>query len=350
MAADRRAFYYRVEHSRQIRDLASRTDGAAMTDPAIPELDSMPVSGLHRGSLIVSGGGDDAEIAFQVMIGTAVRPRLAVVAGIHGDEYDGIRALADLADMIAPASLAGSLLIVPVANPLAYRAAKRRAPADDTDLNRVFPGKPGGTISERMAHALTRLLGQADLVFTLHGGAAATTLAPWIEFTNLAGPVGRAAYAAAAASGFPDLVALPQLPGRLLSGMFDVGVPAIEGEVGGRAATRSDNVAWYRERVCAVARHAGVLDEPLPPRGTSPAWELCEIAAGAAGIFVCRVALRQAVHTGDILGEVIDPIRGRVAPLRAPADGLIGAIREHAGVGAEDQVFTLWCPATLAVV
>jgi predicted deacylase len=357
-----------------------------MTGSAIPALDVLPTNSRQRGRLDVSFAEGDVTIAYQLLVGAAARPRLAVVAGVHGDEYDGILALASLTEAIDIASLAGSLLIVPVANPLAFAAAQRRTPADDCDLNRVFPGNVNGTVSERMAHALTGLLAQTDLVFTLHAGGAATMLAPWIEFLNLPGPVGGAAYAAAAASGFPDLIALPKLPGRLLSGLADRGVPVIEGEVGGRAATRHENVAYYRERVMSVARHAGVLRRPpsattasstgtvsptraasppgtVPPPGAAsasgtraaapqappPAWELCEIDAGSAGIFVAHVGLRQAVRAGDLLGEVIDPLGSDPQPVHAPAGGLIGAIREHAGVATADRVFTLWQPAKLAI-
>src|SRR5262249_47492115 len=118
-------------------------------------------------------------IPVDVLVGRQARPCLALVAGIHGDEYDGIFALQALAHTLVAGTLLGSLLIVFVANPLAFRAAQRRTPEDDRDLNRVFPGRPDGSISERLAHRLCHdLLRQADLVFTLHGAIATGDLAP----------------------------------------------------------------------------------------------------------------------------------------------------------------------------
>src|SRR5262249_59730806 len=100
---------------------------------------------------------------------------------------------------------------------------------------------------------------QAELVFTLPGAMAMGDLAPWIEYLDVPDPVGRASFQAARASGFPDLIGLDRLPGRLITAMADLGVPLIEGEVGGRGVTSSESVAYYRDRVRAVAGHLGVL-------------------------------------------------------------------------------------------
>ncbi len=287
-------------------------------------------------------------LSIEVLVGRRHRPCLALVAGVHGDEYDGILALQELAREISPEQLAGTLLLVPVANPFAFAAGQRRTPEDNTDLNRVFPGRPDGTLSERLAYRLCQgVLRQATFVFTLHGAMASGILAPWVEFLDDPGPVGTAAQALARACGIPDLIALEPRPGRLLTAMASLGVPLIEGEVGGSGATRPENVAYYKERVRAVARQVGVLDESArAPASSEPPriWRLRAIAAPAGGIFLREVELRQAVGAGDRLGRIIDAEGSLVAEVRLPGAGTIGGYRVHAGVRRGDPLFDVWVP------
>ena len=80
---------------------------------------------------------------------------LALVAGVHGYEYPPILALYRLKKLIDPASLSGTLILVHIANLPGF---KKRIiyynPYDWKNLNRVFPGNPQGSISERIAHVL----------------------------------------------------------------------------------------------------------------------------------------------------------------------------------------------------
>ncbi len=307
--------------------------------------------GTHRRSEIVvqDPDGGTRAVPVHLLVGSAHRPCLALVAGVHGDEYDGILALHQVLRELEPAALLGSVIVIPVANPFAFDAAQRRTPADNADLNRVFPGRSDGGLSERLAWQLCHeVLQQAGLIFTLHGAGAWSSLSPWVEFQEVPGPLCHASYAAASASGFPDLISLPTPPGVLLSAMATMGIPLIEGEVGGRGTTQPDNVAYYRERVYAVMRHAGVLG-PDGQAGHAAieqrVWHLCYVEAPASGVLLRAVGLKDAVRRGDRLGEIVDIDGTVVATVVAPTDGLVGAHREHAGVRAGDQVFTLWEPA-----
>ena len=318
-------------------------------DASALAIDQVPLATRHRCALNLAAN-DEApatEIPVHIIVGSKRLPRLALIAGVHGDEYDGILALHEIARDWAPRDLMGTVIVVPVANPFAFAAAQRRTPQDDKDLNRVFPGTSNGSLSERLAHLLAAgLLLQTDLVFSLHGSASPGRLAPWLEFFDRPDQVGTASYAAALASGFLDLIALPALPGTLQTAMGELGVPVIEGEVGGRGAARRENVEYYKGRALAVARHLGILGnaETAAPTGHR-VWHLHSIETDATGIFLREVELGAPVHAGDLLARVAD-IHGRVvATVRAPADGVIGYHRVHAGVRPGDRLFTLWVSA-----
>ncbi len=323
--------------------------------------ETLDVIGIPAGTarwhevVVTSADGRVSEaVPVLVLAGTRQRPCLALVAGVHGDEYDGIRACQELAHDLDPTRLLGTLVIVPVANPFAFAAAQRRTPQDGLDLNRVFPGRLDGSLSERLAYRLTfDILRQADFIFTLHGAMADGLLTPWIEFLNEPGPVGQAAFSAATASGFSDLVGLPrELPGRLLTAFAARGVPVIEGEVGGRGQLRRENVATYKERALAVAGHRGILPHASAAPADRPVvWSLAErhVVAPVTGLFEPEVSLKQVVRAGTRVGQILDARGERSAELRTEIDAVVGGHRDHAGVQKGDTLVTLWVPATTRV-
>ena len=120
---------------------------------------SIDVAGLadgtqHKLSLEVVALGDGAELRLpvKVLAGRGARPVFVLIAGIHGDEAEGILALLDLWQAIDPHDLCGRMVI------------------DDLDLSRVFPSHRGGSVTQQLAHVLFHhLVAGADLLLTLHG-------------------------------------------------------------------------------------------------------------------------------------------------------------------------------------
>ena len=97
---------------------------------------------------------------------------LLLVAGTHGMEYVPILALQRLRTTIDPRTLRGTVLMVHTANmPSFLGRTIYYSPVDGKNLNRVFPGKADGTLSERIADVLTReMIGRATHVVDLHCG------------------------------------------------------------------------------------------------------------------------------------------------------------------------------------
>lgn len=320
-----------------------------MVDPADVTIERTDLLSRREGEIPLDfrPDGEVFRLPITLCVGRRRRPCLALVAGAHGDEYEGVLALHAVARRVVPGDLHGSVLIVHVANPFAFAAGQRRTPEDDRDLNRTFPGKPTGSVSERLADLLCQqVLRDADLVFSLHSGTAVGTLVPRVEFLDVPEPPGRASYEAAVASGFPWVVGIPKERGLLLSAMADLGVPLIEGEVGGRGTTRPDNVAYYEARVYDVMRYAGVMPDVTSDRSpvNQRTWALCYVPAGGNGLFLRGVELGQAVTRGDRLGHVVDAHGHLLAEVQAPADGVVGSVREHLRARPEETVCTLFVP------
>ena len=116
----------------------------SLGDGPVP-YDDLPLGSRHCFALTAGTMADGTELTLPVLVapGASRAPRLVCVAGIHGNEPEGITALLELWDEIGPGELAGTLVLVPVANPPAFRAGERRNPEDPLDMNRSFPGAPG---------------------------------------------------------------------------------------------------------------------------------------------------------------------------------------------------------------
>jgi predicted deacylase len=99
----------------------------------------------------------------------AGRPRLVLVANVHGDEQSGLIVLWRLYQHLLENPLQrGEVVLLPVANPPAFATGQRASPIDGQDLNRTFPGARNQTITERTAQTLLELLRESDFVVDIH--------------------------------------------------------------------------------------------------------------------------------------------------------------------------------------
>lgn len=114
--------------------------------------------------------GAELSLPLHVVHGVKPGPVLGLLALIHGSEYVPVRMMADALRSVDPSQLSGTILAIPVANPLAFANRTRNTPEKDSDianLNRVFPGgvgvleygkerTPGDRgLTERMADVIT---------------------------------------------------------------------------------------------------------------------------------------------------------------------------------------------------
>src|SRR5258708_610342 len=132
----------------------------------------------------------DAVIPITVINGKTDGPVLALVAGNHGYEYPPIIALQMLRPRIAPKKLAGAVIMVHVANmPSFLGRTVYFSPLDGKNLNRVYPGKPDGTASEKIASAITtEVIARCDYLLDLHCGDGNESLRPYVYQTVTGNP------------------------------------------------------------------------------------------------------------------------------------------------------------------
>src|SRR5262249_19699553 len=140
-------------------------------------------------------------------------PTALIIAGIHGDEYEGPAAIWEVAGTLRPEQLSGTVTLIPIASPLAYQAGTRLTPPDGVHLPRVFPGDPDGSPPARRAHFLFETFGRSsDYVIDLHSGGVEYEFVPVAGFRGE--PVAdNPSYRAACAMGLPAVWQAPDVPG-----------------------------------------------------------------------------------------------------------------------------------------
>ena len=106
-------------------------------------------------------------------------PRVLLMAGNHGDEYEGQVALMKLLRALEPKDVRGRLIFLTSANYPAAMAGTRTSPLDQGNLNRSFPGDADGGVTEQIAFYIENaLLPQCDYVLDLHSGGSSLMYIP----------------------------------------------------------------------------------------------------------------------------------------------------------------------------
>ena len=118
---------------------------------------------------------------------------MLVLAGNHGDEYEGQVAAMRLLQELQPETVHGRVIVVPVLSPAASKANTRNWPSG-ANFNRSFPGRPDGPPNEQLADFLTRVLFPlADVVIDMHSGGRSAWFIPCSHMHVVDDPVQRKA-------------------------------------------------------------------------------------------------------------------------------------------------------------
>ena len=287
--------------------------------------------------------GIRVEIPFHVLVGAKSGRRILLIAGVHGDEYEGVAALHDVAGELDPQTLNGCVVVVPVANPQAFQAGTRRNPVDFGDLNRAFPGDPSGTITQRLAAVLFEefVLG-SDAFLSLHGWSKEAAVIPYAEYPLGEGQVVEKSKAAALHLGMEYLHPYVWPAGVLGDAATRHGIAAVETEVGGMGTITTEGQGITRSIILRFLEFWGVIGSgTAPPKSEGLRQKIVDhedIFAGKAGLFRRRAEIGQQVSQGEILGRTFG-LEGRcLEELLAPGPGVVAILRMNSSVQPGDRL------------
>jgi N2-acetyl-L-2,4-diaminobutanoate deacetylase len=292
--------------------------------------------GVQHGFLRLPHSRDDSAWG-AVMIPIAVikngeGPTALLTGANHGDEYEGPIALLKLAGSLKPSEVNGRVIIVPAMNYPAFRAGRRTSPIDTGNLNRIFPGRPDGSVTEKIADYFQRfLLPLADIVLDYHSGGRTLEFLPFAAVHELPDKEQEArCVAAMEAFNAPYSMKLLELDAV---GMYDTAAEE-QGKIfvstelggGGSATTRSVRIADRGVRNLLI--HAGILEGEMEMEPTvrlaMPGEEAYVISTSEGVIEMCR-DLGEEVEADQPVARVYPPDRTGAEPVvyRARMRGLL---------------------------
>jgi len=264
--------------------------------------------------------GSDMGLPVRVAHGASAGPAVWLNAAIHGDEVGGVEIITRLFAGLDPATMAGTVIAVPVVNVHGFISGDRYLP-DRRDLNRSFPGSANGSLAARIARLfMTEIVDRASVGIDLHTASDHRTNLPQIR-ADLDDPT---TFKLAETFGAPVLVHAPTPPGTLRRAATRRGRSVLLYEAG--EAHRFDEAA-IRAGVDGVRRvldHLGVVDGAPPAAATptiirSTTW----VRAGRSGILHLAATAGDRVERRQIVGTIDDAFGNSLAAVRAPADGLV---------------------------
>ncbi|MET1416563.1 N(2)-acetyl-L-2,4-diaminobutanoate deacetylase DoeB [Roseibium sp. HPY-6] len=298
-----------------------------MTMPGNPIVPTIPLDqdGIHHGFLRLPYSRDDSAWGSVMIPITVIRngegPTALLTGGNHGDEYEGPVVLQDLALNLSPDDVTGRVIIVPALNYPAFRAGTRTSPIDKGNMNRSFPGRPDGSVTQKIAHYFDSvLIPQADIVLDFHSGGKTLDFVPFASAHVLDDKAQQeACIAAARAFNAPYTAIMLEIDNV---GMYDTAVEEkgkvfVTTELGGGGTATAQSIAIAKKGVRNVLRHAGILSGTIE-LGPSISLDMpdgdCFVFCESQGMVEPVVDLGDEVAAGDLVARIWSTERTGLAP------------------------------------
>ncbi|MGN0575736.1 MAG: M14 family metallopeptidase [Ruminococcus sp.] len=278
--------------------------------------------------------------------------RLCIVTGIHGDELEGQYLAWLLADHINKniGCLNGTVDIYPALNPLGIDSITRGIPLFDLDMNRVFPGSRDGTMIETVCSAIIDDIAGADICVDVHSSniflkeipqirisvPTAETLVPYAKMLNV------------------DFIWVHEsatvLESTLAHSLNTRGTKTLVVEMGVGMRITKEYCFQLFDGVLNLMKNLGMwTGETTEPRVPviSLNGAVGFVNSDAAGIFVQTVSFGDRVKKGDHIGDVLNPLTGRIEErITAVCDGMIFTLREYPIVYGGSLIARILCDSS----
>lgn len=287
------------------------------------DLESLQRGKVHhlRVDMVRDGLGEMIRMPVIVVRGALPGPTVGVTAAIHGNELNGVRIIQRLLPELDPASLSGTIVAVPVVNVPGYLRTQREF-SDRVDLNRIMPGREGGTESEvYAARFLDRVVRVFDYLIDLHTASFGRVNSLYVR-ADMKNPVtARMAYLQS-----PQIIVHNAGSDHTLRGAADeMGIPAITVEVGDPQRFQRKMIKSSLVGTLNVLEHLAMIDDVEDEPSHEPI--LCGrsfwIYTDRGGVLDVLPDVAARVTKGQLIARVTDVFGSLVREYHAPEDGIV---------------------------
>ena len=314
----------------------------------------VPAGERISGKLSVNGGADgvDTFIPVTVFHGRDSGPVLSLIAGIHGSEYSPIISMQRLPELLDPQAMAGTLIIVHIANLPAFQGRSIYFGPDDLkNLNRSFPGKADGTVTERIAFTLTEeIMPLSDYLIDIHSGDGNESLRPsYSAYYAEAGgtEVVDQSRRLAVAFGLETIVqfagSYSSLDDAIYTSAQSVtrGIPSIDVESGELGVIDDVFIDPITDGALSVLRELGMIEgEPIVAANPLVISDRARVYSEYEGIWHKDALVKTGdfVTKGTELGVITDYFGKELQTVVAPASGVLLILFATPPVNVDDNI------------
>jgi len=338
-----------------------------MTSPADSEKYEFAGLRLERGQrartrirLAELADGSSLELPVMIIRGAQPGPVFYIGAGLHGDEVAGVQIVGRLITQLDAAALRGTLLLVPVQNPLAFQVQHRffvghmlHSPMDQSPADPLtsFPGDPNGNLAALIAHALfEQLMRHAQYMIDIHTPTTGGRYAPFaflplprcgksvLDAEALAHTFG-ADYILAADEG---MYVDDKTPHTVLA---ERGIPAFGVEIGEGGRLEEADITIGLRGLMNVLKQVGMVPGKPEAFGRRTVIRSMEITrATRGGILQLHVSLNDDVRQGQKVASVISPFGDVLEEIHARHCGPVVRIATLPIISSGERVIQVGVP------
>ncbi len=291
----------------------------------------IPVGSLPSGTSI--------DIVVHVFRSMFKGPTVLILAGVHGDEINGVEIVRrTLVADVYGSLIKGTVIVIPLLNIFGFINFSRDVP-DGKDVNRSFPGTTTGSLASRVARVVTKkILPMVDFGIDFHTGGASRYNYPQIRY----GKTNRKARELAAAFAPPFMIEKPYILKSLRKVAKDMKIPIIVYEGGESVRLDGYSIEKGYNGLLRVLKHEGMIDY-APDYGsrTINLKKTTWVRAPFSGLFTWSRQSGVFVHKGEPLGIVSDVQGNSSFTILSNRDGYIIGHNNASVVSQGDALFNI---------
>lgn len=272
-------------------------------------------------------------------------PSVLIMGGIHGCEYTSIDAALKIGASADPQKVIGRMVVLPIANPTSFYARSIYVhPSDQKNLNRMFPGDPQGTDSERLAYWLNEMIfKKVDYVIDLHGGDMIEALVPFTIY-HIVEDEKTLQVSKKMASLFDIKYVIGsngQVPGSTYACASEQGVPAIIAEAGQQGILDKEQSQMLQEGVRNILASIGIMEGDVVTRDSTYIsvfeWYRSELKC----LWYPEIGIGQKVEQGQLLGRLADEFGETIREVHSNTSGIVLFLVSSLAINPNDPLLAV---------
>ncbi len=266
-------------------------------------------------------------------------PTTLLLAGIHGDEINGIEIIRRILDKkVLDSIISGTVIVLPLVNVFGFINSSRYVP-DGKDVNRSFPGALNGSLASRIARTLTKyIFPKTDYIIDLHTASDLRYNYPQIRYSK----DDVASKKLALAFDAPYTIASSHISKSLRKSAGTFGIPSLIFEGGESFRIDLNVVSLGLSGIFRCLYHLKQINSDYVINADYKNIHMSKtnwVRATYSGLFISNKSSGEYIEKGHVLGTINDPYGQKSKRIIAKFSGHIIGHNNAAVVNYGDALF-----------